>query len=58
MPDDAATESPEFDWPDPDLTYRYYLRTCEMLGVEPVPRSLAGDSTCPAVVGATDTAYL
>ena len=31
----------EFDPPAPDLTYRHYLRTCEMLGVEPVSREQA-----------------
>ena len=30
-----------FDPPDPDLTYRNYLRTCAMLGVEPVSREQA-----------------
>ena len=31
----------EFYPPDPDLTYRHYLRTGEMLGVEPVSRDRA-----------------
>jgi hypothetical protein len=31
----------EFDPPEPDLTYRNYLRTCEMLGVTPVSREQA-----------------
>ena len=38
-PDDALEIS--FDPPDPELTYRHYLRTCEMLGVEPVSREQA-----------------
>jgi hypothetical protein len=29
------------DAPAPDLVYRNYLRTCEMLGIEPVPRERA-----------------
>ena len=29
------------DAPDPDLVYRNYLKTCEMLGIEPVPRERA-----------------
>ena len=27
--------------PEPDLVYANYLRTCEMLGIEPVPRERA-----------------
>ena len=30
-----------FEPPDPDQTYRNYLRTCEMLGVKPVSRERA-----------------
>ena len=41
MIDDAINI--EFDPPDPDLTYRNYLRTCEMLGVEQVSRVRAQD---------------
>ena len=29
------------DAPDPDLVYRNYLRTCEMLGIGPTPREQA-----------------
>ena len=30
-----------FDLPDADLSYRHYLRTCEMLGAEPILRGRA-----------------
>ncbi len=29
------------DAPDPDLVYANYLKTCAMLGIEPVPRERA-----------------
>jgi hypothetical protein len=29
------------DAPDPDLVYAHYLKTCEMLGIEPTPRERA-----------------
>jgi len=32
------------DAPDPDLVYAKYLKTCEMAGIEPVPRERAGES--------------
>ena len=31
----------EFDPPDAETVYGNYLRTCEMLGVKPVPRDRA-----------------
>ena len=43
MPNDADNTAPALDLPDPDLTYRNYLRTCEMLGVEQVSRGRAQD---------------
>jgi hypothetical protein len=30
-----------FDPPDADLVYANYLKTCEMLGIEPTPREQA-----------------
>ncbi len=41
MLDDVENDAPAFDPPDPDLTYRHYLRTCAMLGVKPVLRERA-----------------
>jgi hypothetical protein len=29
------------DAPDPDCVYANYLKTCEMLGIEPTPRERA-----------------
>ena len=40
MPD-PGDDASAFDPPDADLTYRNHLRTCEMLGVEPVTRERA-----------------
>jgi len=35
---DADEDAPRFEPPDSERVYCNYLRTCEMLGVEPVPR--------------------
>lgn len=36
MLDDADSNLPEFDPPDPDRVYFNYVETCRRLGVEPV----------------------
>jgi hypothetical protein len=43
MLDDADNDPPEFDPPDADLVYERYLKTCQRLAVEPVPRDRAQD---------------
>jgi hypothetical protein len=39
--DDADTDAPALDPPDPDRVYGNYLRTSAMLNVDPVPRERA-----------------
>jgi hypothetical protein len=40
MSDDDAIQI-EFDPPDADTVYANHLRTCAMLGIEPIPRERA-----------------
>ena len=38
MLDDADSDAPALDPPDPERVYRNYHVTCRRLGIEPVPR--------------------